>query len=277
MLQLLEKKITSSLAPYNFKADELAIINALLLGQRQDISDEIYNSYTGAGAIHILAISGLHVGIILLMLNFIAKPLDYFKIGRIIKPFILIVLLWGFAVIAGLSASVVRAVTMFSFLTFALVSKRSKDTYNLLFTSIFFLLLVKPTFLFDVGFQLSYAAVFGIIWGQPTIYNWWKIKRKIPDKIWQLFTVTVSAQFGILPLSLFYFHKFPSLLVLSNLVIIPFLGYILGFGIFIIILSLLNLSVPFLAKTYGFVIGLMNDFVKWISKQEDFFTHRYLF
>jgi competence protein ComEC len=266
----LRTHINSKLKQFNFKSDELAIISALLLGQRQDISKEIYNSYTKAGAIHILAVSGLHVGIILLLLNFVFKPIESVKHGNVYKTIILVLILWGFAIIAGLSASVVRAVSMFTIVAIALNLNRPTNIYNTLAISMFFLLLFKPTFLFDVGFQLSYLAVFSIVIIQPMLYNLWRPKHFLFKFLWGIFTVTIAAQFGIIPVSLFYFHQFPGLFFISNLVIIPFLGTILGFGIIIIGLSLLNILPEFVASIYGSIIGLMNTFVGWVSNQESF-------
>ncbi len=270
----LREIINLKLKKYNFKPDELSIINALILGQRQDISKEIYNSYTQAGAIHILAVSGLHVGIVLLILNFLFKPLQRIKNGEKIKIITIVILLWCFAIIAGLSASVTRAVTMFSIVAIGMNLKRPSNIYNTLAISIFVLLLFKPTFIFDVGFQMSYLAVFSIVWIQPLLYKIWSPKLFIVDKFWQIFTVTVAAQLGVAPISLYYFHQFPSLFFISNLVIIPFLGFILGFGILIIALTLLNGLPQFLASVFGYFISLMNGFVMFISKQEDFlFKH----
>ena len=266
----LREHINKNLKQSNFKADELAIINALLLGQRQDISKDIYDSYSQAGVIHILAVSGLHVGIILLLLNFIFKPIEYVKFGKYIKILIIVLLLWSFAIVAGLSASVTRAVTMFSIVAIGLNLKRPTNIYNTLAISIFILLLFKPLFLLDVGFQLSYLAVFAIVTIQPLIYKLWNPKLKIIDYLWQIFTVTLAAQFGVIPISLYYFHQFPGLFFISNVVIIPFLGFILGFGIFIIILALLNILPSILANIYGNIIGFMNDFVVWVSRQEQF-------
>ncbi|PQB09006.1 competence protein [Polaribacter filamentus] len=263
-------RIQESLEKFNFKADELAVINALLLGQRQDISKELIADYTRAGAIHILAVSGLHVGIILLILSWIFKPLERLKKGKFIKTILVVLFLWMFAFIAGLSASVVRAVTMFTFLAVGLAFQRKNVIEFSLISSMFFLLVLKPMFLFDVGFQLSYLAVFGIIWIQPRLYKGYKPRFKIVDKFWQLITVSFAAQVGVLPLSLFYFHQFPSLFWLSNLIIIPFLGAILIGGILIIFFSLIGFLPQFLGTFYGFVISLMNNFVGWISKQEQF-------
>ncbi|WP_298554677.1 ComEC/Rec2 family competence protein [uncultured Algibacter sp.] len=266
----IREHINKKLKPHDFKPDELAIINALLLGQRQDISEDVYTSYTNAGVIHILAVSGLHVGIILLILSFIFKPLEQFKHGKLIKTILLVTILWSFALIAGLSASVTRAVTMFSIVAIALNLKRPTNIYNTLAISMFIILLFKPMFLFDVGFQLSYLAVFAIVTIDPLLYNFWKPKNKLLDFYWHTLTITVSAQFGIMPLSLFYFHQFPGLFFISNLVIIPFLGVILGFGILVIVLAILNLLPQFIADIYGYIIELMNNFVEWVSKQEDF-------
>ncbi|TYQ00462.1 competence protein ComEC [Tenacibaculum adriaticum] len=266
--------IQQSLLKHNFSNNEFAVINALLLGQRQDISKDLLENYTKAGAIHILAISGLHIGILLLILSTILKPLETFKYGTIFKTILIVLLLWSFAFIAGLTASVVRAVTMFTFIAIGDSFKKKKIIEHSLITSMLVILLVKPLFLFDVGFQLSYLAVFGIIWAQPIIYQIWKPKLWLLDKFWQLTTVSLAAQAGILPISLFYFHQFPGLFLISNLVIIPFLGAILLGGILIIILALLNTLPQFLADFYGFIIQQMNNVVNWVSLQESFLFTR---
>ena len=262
--------IQQSLLKHNFKRDELAVVSALLLGQRQDISRELLADYAGAGAIHILAVSGLHVGIILLILSFLFKPLEQFKNGNYVKAFCIVLLLWMFAFIAGLSASVVRAVTMFTFIAIGQSLQRKKVVTFSLISSMLFLLIINPMFLFNVGFQLSYLAVFGIIWVQPKLVAIYSPRFLISKKVWQLITVSMAAQVGILPLSIYYFHQFPGLFVLSNLVIIPFLGAILLGGILIISISLLKVLPAFLATAYGAIISLMNSFVSWVAAQEQF-------
>lgn len=266
----IRNNIITSLEKRSFSNDELAVIKALLLGQRQDISKGLLTDYQNAGAIHILAVSGLHVGILLLILTFILRPIDRFKNGKYIKAIGIIVFLWMFAFIAGLSASVVRAVTMFSFVAIGQSFQKKTLIEFSLITSMLFLLLVKPMFLFDVGFQLSYLAVFGIIWVQPKLDSLYVPKYYLDKKIWQLLTVSIAAQVGILPLSIYYFQQFPGLFMLSNIVIIPFLGIILVAGIVVIILSVLNILPQFLADFYGIIISLMNSFVRFISRQEQF-------
>ncbi len=273
----LRDEINFTLVKNGFKDNELGVINALLLGQRQHISSDLMKSYTGAGAIHILAVSGLHVGIILLILTFLFKPLNYFKNGKLITSVCIVILLWMFAVIAGLSASVVRAVTMFTAITIGLYSNRTSNIYNTLIISMFVLLLFNPNYLFEVGFQLSYLAVFAIVWIQPKIYKIWNPRYWIINKIWQLITVSMAAQIGVLPLSLYYFHQFPGLFFVSNLVIIPFLGIILLAGILVILLAAFGSLPHFLAKSYMLLIQGMNYFVSWISNQEVFIIQNITF
>ena len=273
----IREKINVALIQYGFKNDELAVVNALLLGQRQHLTSELQQSYIGAGAIHILAISGLHIGIILLILTAIFKPLYYFKHGKMTATAIIIVVLWMYAIIAGLSASVVRAVGMFTAIAVGIYVNQPSSTYKNLVISMFFLLLFNPYYLFEVGFQLSYLAVFSIVWIQPKIYNLWKPKLWIFDKIWQLLTVSAAAQIGVLPLSLYYFHQFPGLFFVSNLVIIPFLGVILTVGIVIMALAVLEIAPQFLADAYIFVIQQMNHFIGWIAHQEYFIIQQISF
>ncbi len=266
----LRKRINKNLKTHQFREKELAIINALLLGQRQDIDRETYNNYVDAGAIHILAISGLHIGIILLILNSLFKPLEYIKYGKGIKVTLLLCLLWSFAIIAGLSASVTRAVTMFSIVAIAMHLNRPTNIYNTLSISIFVLLLIKPMFVFDVGFQMSYAAVFSIVSIQPLFYKLWSPKYTLVDYLWKIFTVSLAAQFGVVPISLFYFHQFPGLFFVSNLIIIPFLGLILGLGLLVILLSIFDALPEMLATILGTFIKAMNRLVSCVSQQEHF-------
>lgn len=262
--------INEKLRRYPFGSDELAIIKALLLGQRHGISEDTYRDYVNAGAIHILAISGLHVGIILLILNTLFSPIERFKNGKFIKTIIVLMVLWAFAFITGLSASVVRATTMFSVVAIAMSLKRPTNIYNTLAISMFFILLFKPLYVFDVGFQLSYLAVFTIVTIDPLLQRLWSPKLWFLTKLWRTLTVTLSAQFGILPLSLFYFHQFPGLFFLSNLIIVPLLGIILGFGLLVILLASIDLLPTVLAQTYGQVISVMNVVINWVSQQDAF-------
>jgi competence protein ComEC len=266
----IRKRINSALIKSGFKDNELGVINALLLGQRKEIDKALLEDYASAGAIHILAVSGLHVGIILLILNFLCSLLERLKYGKTIKLIVVVSLLWSFAFVAGLSASVIRAVTMFTAVAIGWQLNKPSNVYNTLIISMFVLLLVHPYFLLDIGFQLSYLAVFSIVWLQPLFYRIWIPGFKIVDYFWKLLTVSLAAQLGILPLSIFYFHQFPGLFFLSNLLIIPILGTILIGGILAITLSLAGLLPPLIAEVYIQIIKLMNSLIRWISNQEGF-------
>ncbi|NNE32791.1 MAG: ComEC family competence protein [Winogradskyella sp.] len=266
----LRATINTRLIDAGFKGEVLSIMNALLLGQRQTIDKATYRNYVNSGTIHILAVSGLHVGILLWILNFVFRPLLYLKHGNYLRLLVLVSILWTFAIIAGLSPSVTRAVAMFSIISMAMHLKRPTNIYNTLIISAFLILLFKPSFLFEVGFQMSYLAVLGIVSIQPIIYNLWKPQVLVTDKLWQIFTVTLAAQFGVVPISLFYFHQFPGLFFISNIVVIPFLGVILGSGLLVIVLALSNYLPELLVNSYSIIIDGLNGFIAWVAKFEDF-------
>lgn len=246
------------------------IIQALILGQRKDISKEMYGEYIAAGALHILAVSGLHVGILFLILSWLFKPLEYLKFGKQAKSVLLLLFLWGFAILAGLSPSVVRAVTMFSFFGLAGMLDRPTNSFNTLFLSFFTLLVFNPNWLYHVGFQLSYLAVFFILWIQPELYKLYIPKFYLDKLLWGIITVTLAAQIGIAPLSLYYFHQFPGLFFITNLVILPFLAIILAGGLLVIILTIIGQLPNSLALGYNWLIKQLNGFVHWIAQQQTF-------
>ncbi|MCF4100863.1 ComEC family competence protein [Gillisia sp. M10.2A] len=263
-------RLIKKLNKYHFKQDEMAIIQALLLGERQELSPQLNRSYIYAGAIHILAISGLHIGILLLLLTYLFKPIEVLPYGKVIKTVVLLLFLWGFALLTGLSPSVVRAVSMFSFIAIGMQLGRKTNLLNTLVASIFILLLINPYFILQPGFQLSYAAVFSIAIFQPAIKRLYQPKLKGLRYLWSLINVSLAAQIGVLPLSLYYFHQFPALFLLTNLVVLPFLGVLLAFGIVILILASLSALPEFLAIYYGQLISLLNHFISWVASKETF-------
>ena len=274
ILDKIRQKVILSLKENGFNKDELAIINTLLLGQKQTVSYELRKDYINAGAIHILAVSGLHIGIWLLILNFLFKPLERLKKGKTIKIILIVLLLWFYAFLAGLSPSIIRAVTMFSAISMGGFFKKKTSTIHSLFISMFLLLLIHPLYLFSVGFQLSYLAVFSIVYFNPLFMQLFYPKFWLIRKLWQLLAISFAAQLGTLPLSLFYFHQFPGLFFVSNVVIIPFLGMILFLGIVVILLALLNSLPQQLAIFFEWIIHKMNGFIRFIAHQEQFlFKH----
>lgn len=262
--------INKKLEPYAIAKEELAVINAFLLGARHDISKDLMESYINAGAVHIMAISGMHFGILFLILNSLLKPIERFKKGKIWKILFIILFLWIYALIAGFSGSVVRAVLMFSIVALAMNLQKVSNIFYTLILSLFVLLLINPYFLFEVGFQLSYVAVFSIVIFQPLFQQFWTPKNRILQFYWDIFTVSMAAQIGVLPISLYYFHQFPGLFMLTNFIIIPFLGLILIGGLLVFILALFNALPTIILSIYVKIIFLMNEVVRWIATQESF-------
>jgi competence protein ComEC len=175
----LRTKIIRNLEKSNFNKAELNVAIALILGQQQDISPEIIRDYQFAGAVHILSVSGLHIGFILLFVTFILKPFPNTRRGSFIKLIIILASLSTFGLIAGLAPSVLRSVTMFSFVAIGMYLRRSTNVFHTLLVSMLLILLVQPSFLFDVGFQLSYVALFFILWLQPLLASLWLPKNII--------------------------------------------------------------------------------------------------
>lgn len=263
-------EIIRNLSLSQFKKEELNIMIALLLGQQQDISPEILKDYQMAGAVHILSVSGLHVGFILLFVTFLLKPLANTKRNRLIKLTLILVSLWSYGVLAGLAPSIVRSVTMFSFVAIGNHLRRTVNVFHTLLVSVFLILLWKPSFLFDVGFQLSYLALFFILWLQPLLADIWQPKYKITRYLWDILTVSFAAQIGTLPLSIYYFHQFPGLFFITNILVLPLLGIIMIAGLTAVVAACFG-KVPYaIAKPLEFLIEIQNDLIEWIASHENF-------
>lgn len=262
--------IVEKLQETKLKTDERAIIQALVLGEKKDIDKELYAEYAAAGAVHILAVSGLHVGILYVILAFLFKPLRRWKYGRIFSSILIVVMLWCFAVLSGLSPSVTRAVTMFTFFASATLLNRETSSINTLFLSFLTLLIINPLWLFQVGFQLSYLAVFFIVWLQPSLFKIGYSKYWVLRKAWAIVSVTICAQIGVLPLSIYYFHQFPGLFLLTNIVVLPFLTILMCGGILIVVLAFLSSLPNWMAESYNLMIEGLNSFIHWIAIQDNF-------
>lgn len=263
-------KIIQNLEKNGFNKTEMNVALALILGQQQDISPEIIKDYQYAGVTHILSVSGLHVGYILIFITYILKPIPNTQKGSLIKLITIIASLFAFAVISGFSPSVLRSVVMFSFVALGIHLRRSVNIYHTLLVSIFFLLLFEPAFIFDVGFQLSYLALFFIIWLQPILKKLWSPKHKFTTAIWNALTVSFAAQIGTLPICLYYFHQFPGLFFVANIVIIPFLSVIMILGIIVMILAAFNSAPTLLVLLLEKSIFYLNKIINIVASFEGF-------
>ncbi|HMQ46837.1 MAG TPA: ComEC/Rec2 family competence protein [Saprospiraceae bacterium] len=247
--------------------NEFSVGAALMMGYKSEISDEVQNAYSQTGAMHVLAVSGLHVGLVQMIAAFVLGLLP-FKGRRwvYVRTGLLLFCIWGFAFLTGASPSVLRAAGMFSFLVVGLTFRRHTNIYNTLAASAFFLLCFNPFLVFDVGFQLSYLAVLGIVYFQPIIYRQWYVSNKLGDYFWKLTALSIAAQLTTFPLSIYYFHQFPLYFFLSGLVVVPAAGLILGLGILLFFVQ----GVPFLGLVVGKAlwgsIWLMNALVFLIQQ-----------
>ncbi len=213
--------LTDILAKQLHDSTSFALANAMLLGDKDFLETGVKNIFMQTGVMHILAVSGLHVGILLGIVMMALGWIKYLPNGQLLFVICCILLLWCYAWLTGLSPSVTRASTMFSLLSVGQLFSRQRITINIVLGSAFFMILLKPLVLFQVGFQLSYAAVFAIIFLYPLFYRLWNPPNWLSLRIWQLICVSMAAQIGTLPVSLYYFHQFPTYFLLGNLVAIP--------------------------------------------------------
>lgn len=279
----LHSRIISNLEKSKFSKSEMNVALALILGQQQDISQDIIQDYQYSGATHILSVSGLHVGFIMLFITFVLKPIPNTKKGSFFKLISILIALAGFAIISGLSPSVLRSVVMFSFLAIGNHLRRNGNIYHTLLVSILLILLFEPYFLFDVGFQLSYLALFFILWLQPLFKNIYKPKNKLTVYIWESLTVSFAAQIGTLPLCLYYFHQFPGLFFVTNIIILPVLSFIMIAGIIVMIIAIFTSPPLFITIIFEKSIYLLNLMIHAVASIESFvirdisFNSYYLF
>jgi len=245
--------------------NETAILSALTLGYKRGLDPETKRIFSSAGAMHVLAVSGLHVGIVfgvfILFFGFLRKQ----KFGKFIFIILAILILWSYAFITGLSPSVMRAATMFSLVVIATNVNRRASIYNSLAASALLLLIINPNNLFEVGFQLSYAAVFGIVYLQPKIEYLWPVQNKLLRFFWTLLTVSIAAQVATFPITSFYFNQFPLYFWISNLVVIPAAFILIALGITLLAFSTAPFLGPFLAFATKWVIKLVYTFLSRIE------------
>jgi competence protein ComEC len=209
--------------------------------------------------------------------TFILRPLPNTKRGSFLKLLLILASLFLFGVVAGLAPSVVRSVVMFSFVAIGNHLRRSVNIYHTLLVSVLLILLFQPTFLFDVGFQLSYLALFFIVWLQPLLSKIWQPKNKILNYFWNILTVSFAAQIGTLPLSIYYFHQFPGLFFVTNLIVIPLVTVIMILGVVVVVLAAVDLLPHFLSKALEWSIYFLDKIINAIASLEQFIIHNISF
>jgi len=262
----LRNKLLNILSANHIKGNEFSVGAALLLGYEDQLDQDIISSYANTGALHVLSVSGLHVAIVYVFFNWLLFFLDKMKYGAIIKTILLLAFLWLYTLITGLSPSVLRATTMLSFIVIAKASNRYTNIYNTLAASIFLLLLIDPFLIMNVGFQLSYLAVIGIVYIQPKIYDWFYVQNWLLDKTWMLTSVSIAAQIATFPLALFYFHQFPNYFLVSNFIVIPLSTLVIYLGIALFVLAKVSMVALYLSMGFNYSVWFLNESVKEIEK-----------
>lgn len=245
--------------------EESAIATALLLGNKNGLNKSTRQSYATAGAMHVLAVSGLHVGTIYIILSFVLGPLRRKKAGQLLFAIFAIASLFLYALVTGLSPSVLRASTMFSLIILGEAFSRKSNIYNSLAVSVLILLTIDPSMLFSLGFQLSYVAVVGIVYLTPWLVKICPFKSLLAKKIWEISSVSIAAQISTFPITVHYFHQFPTYFLVSNVVVIPGAFIIMILGIVLFISSIFSLGhwVGFVLEK---VIALLNFSIRSVER-----------
>jgi competence protein ComEC len=259
ILSILQKNIPAG-------KDELGIAEALLIGYTNDLDKDLVQAYSNTGVVHIIAISGMHLALIYVLLVWLFSKMPLIKQSKIVQAILILSSLWLFALLTGGSASVLRSAVMFTFITVGKYISKQSSIYNSLAASAFVMLCNNPYFLWDVGFQLSYLAVVGIIIFQKPVYNWLYIKNKWINEIWKLMAISIAAQVLTFPVCIYYFHQFPNLFLVTNIIAVPLSSLILFAEIGLVAFAWIPLAGIYLGKIIGFMVWLMNWIILRVSE-----------
>ena len=252
--------LLASLRRSGLSDNEFGVAAAILLGYDDNLADEVRKNYVAAGSMHILCVSGMHVGIIYLLASFLLGFLNRKKWQQTLKQVLLLALIWFYALIAALTPSILRASLMISFVIIGEMIRRQGFIINTIAASAFILLCVKPYNLFEIGFQLSYAAVVGIVVLHRPIYNCLYFKNKLLDKLWEITVVAISAQAATIPFTLFYFNQFSTYFALSNLLMTPISFIVVISGMVLLLVS----WIPYVNVWVGYLVWGAVYVMNWV-------------
>lgn len=254
-----------ALKRFGVDGDEFGVGAAILLGYDDSLPAQVRRNYVAAGSMHILCVSGMHVGIIYLLASSLLALLGRSKPALFVKRLVLLLLIWLYALLTGLSPSILRSALMITMILLGEIIHRKGFALNSIAASAFVLLLVDPNNLFAIGFQLSYAAVIGIMLLQKPIYDLIYFKNRLLDKAWEVTAVSIAAQVATMPFAVYYFNQFTPYFWLSNLLMTPLSFVVILSGMLLLAVS----WVPWLSWAMGKVLWLglhlMNEVVAWIE------------
>ncbi len=264
-LYIIRDNIITQLKKYIPDKQRSGLAEALLIGYREDLDKSLLKAYSRTGIVHIIAISGMHLGLIFALLNLLLSPLDRIRQTRLLKPILVLTLIWIFTLLTGAGASIVRAAVMFSFITFGQQINRKTSLLNSLCNSAFVLLLFDPFLLWDIGFQLSYAAVGSIAVFYQPIRSLINPVNKLLLHLWELVAITLAAQLITTPLCIYHFHQFPNLFLAANLVAVPLSTIILYGLIATTSFGWIPTISSFTGKFTDTLLKWMNNWVEWLN------------
>ena len=258
--------VLRTIETYITGANQSGLAKALLVGYRVDLEKDLVQAYSNAGVVHLIAISGLHMALIYGLLLWIALKIPYLKKSIVTRTITILLCLWFFAFLTGAPPSVMRAAVMFSFIATGSLFKKNSSVFNSLAISAFVLLCFDPYLLWNVGFQLSYLAVLGIVILQKPIYNWFYFENKILDYTWQIASVSMSAQILTIPICFYYFHQLPLFFIIANIIAIPLATLALWGLIAVVCVSPFPFIAEYVGKIISGVLWLMNHSILIINK-----------
>ncbi len=260
------KKFVAILGENGLKGQEFAVASALILGQNDMLDNETRQAYSGSGVTHILSVSGLHVGVIYIIINFLLGFIKKDGWQLYSKTLLILLTIWAYALLTGMSPPVMRSAAMFTFISFGNASKRYVHIINSLAVSALFLLLIDPLMISNIGFQLSYLAIVGIVFINKPIAGLFDPKNKIAKEIWGLIAVSLAAQIATAPLTLLYFHQFPAYFIPANLVAIPLSFLAIYAGVAVLATSFIPVISNFLGLITNYLLFVLNYSVGFIEK-----------
>ncbi len=256
VLQLLKKRIRPA---------ELGIAQALLIGYTNDLDRDLLQAYSDVGVVHVIAVSGMHLALIYKGLNALLSLFGFFRKRNIVKSYVILAVLWSFALLAGAAPSILRAAVMFTIVTVGQSNFAKPSLLNTLFNTAFVLLCINTNNLWDVGFQLSFIALFSIAVCNEPIRKWFVFSNYWLQSIWELTAATIAAQVFTAPLIIYYFHQFPLLFLVGNLIAVPLSSIALVGELLLVFVG----EVPWLGMWLGALVSwllkFMNIFVQWMS------------
>lgn len=246
--------------------DARAVASTLILGYRTDLNEDIFEAYSHTGTIHILSVSGMHVAIVVMFLEFFLGFLNRNKFTKILKTVLMIGFVWLYSLIAGMAPSIERAAIMITLFLIAKLLAHRVNPFNIIALAAFIILLIDPFALTDVGFQLSFIAVIGLVYFHPKIKNLFITSNKLLDVLWTTVSVSIAAQLATTAISISYFHQFPLCFIISNLFIVGPATLIMYGGILFLIVPWPPIIMHYLGFILNNLINFTNNGLLYIDK-----------